>query len=76
VTAATTTPQSTAGSQPWTEADGSQSSSRHYARAGSGEHGSWYGSHGSRYSGGPWHGGPGFPGQGFGFPGPGGQGRP
>jgi hypothetical protein len=75
VTAATTRPQSTAGSRPWTEADGSQASFRYYGRPSFGNHGSWYGGYGSRYGGGPGHGGPGFPGQGFGS-GPRGFGRP
>jgi hypothetical protein len=89
VTAATTTPQSTAGSQPWTQSAGSQSSSPYSGQAGFGHHDSWSESHGSRYGSGSWHGGSGYPGQGFGFPGqgfgfpgqgfgfrgPGGQGR-
>jgi hypothetical protein len=75
VTTAITRPQPTGGSQPWAEADGSQSSSRYYGRASFGNHGSWYGGHGSGYGGWPVHGGPGFPGQGFGS-GPRGFGRP
>jgi hypothetical protein len=75
VTAAATRPQSTGGSQPWTEADGSQPGSRYYGQASFGDRGSWFGGHSSRYGGWPGHGGPGLPGQGFGF-GQGGFGRP
>ena len=66
-TTATTSPQPTAGSQDWAQADGTQARSRYYGHSGFG--------HGSRYGGWPGHAGPGFPGQGFG-PGPGGFGRP
>jgi hypothetical protein len=64
MTAATISPQSTAGSQPWPQADGSQVSSRHYERADF----SGYGSFGTD---GPFRGGIGLRpgGQGFGFSG-------
>jgi hypothetical protein len=62
VTAATTSPQPAAGSRPWPRAYSSQARTRYYGRPGFG-----YGS---------WHGGPGLPGHGYGFPGPRGFGRP
>jgi hypothetical protein len=82
VTAATTSPQSAAGSQPWPQAGAPQAGSRYYGQAGDshtswyGTHGSWYGTHGSWYGANwPRHGGFGFPAHGFGFPRSGGLGR-
>ena len=80
VTAATTSPQSAAGSQSWPQADAPQAdapqaSPRYYGQAGY-SHDSWYGTHGSWYGANwPRHGGFGFPGHGFGFPRPGDLGR-
>jgi hypothetical protein len=75
VTAATTSPQSAAGSQPWPQADAPQATPRYYGQAGY-SHNSWYGAHGSWYGANwPRHGGFGFPAHGFGFPRPGGLGR-
>jgi hypothetical protein len=70
VTAATTSPLPAAGSRAWAQADSSQAGSRYDERAGFSGHRSWYGG----YS--PWRGGPGFPGHGFGAPGPRDWGRP
>jgi hypothetical protein len=71
VTAPAANPQPTAGSQAWTQEDGSQARPRYYGRAD-------FGGHGSRYGDGswPWPGGAGYPGHGFGFPRQGGWGRP
>ncbi len=64
VTAATTAPRPSAGSQAWTQAGGSSARQRYYGRASFGGHGFWYGGHGRS------RGGPGYPGSGFGLFGP------
>ena len=82
VTAATTSPQSAAGSPPWPRAAAPQATPRYYGQA-SYRHSSWYGTHGSWYGTDGWrygaswpgHGGFGFPAHGFGFPRPGSFGR-
>jgi hypothetical protein len=70
VTAATTSPQAAAGSQPWPQARGAQGSSLSSGRTGFSGHASWPVFQRSWY-GGAWRGG-----QGFGFPARGGRGRP